>query len=192
MLEYEDSEGKKIIRRQQGLLVEKCRFLESAGCARTCLHACKIPTQRFFLEEMGLPVTLSPNMTDFRSNSCLCFMFYVFCFFSILFPNFYPTRISTYNISMWFHLIRFTCARAICSILINESYIINKQYSDQWIVFWVTNNILINKEKVYSDCSSDFFSYFYWFLFLLLFGMLRQTMITNQSSYKHHIRISCQ
>ena len=51
---------------QQGLLVEKCRFLESSGCVQTCLHACKVPTQRFFLEEMGLPVTLRPNMTDLR------------------------------------------------------------------------------------------------------------------------------
>ena len=129
-------------------------------------------------------------MTDFRSNSCfdlLCF----FCFFSILFPNFYRTRILTNNISILFHLIRFTCARAICSILINESYIINKQYSDQWIVFWVTNNILINKEKVYPECFSDFFSYkidffshnlyFYWFLFLFLFCMLdRRCLPINQ------------
>lgn len=53
------------IGKQQGLLVEKCRFLETAGCVQTCLHACKVPTQRFFLEEMGLPVTLRPNMTDF-------------------------------------------------------------------------------------------------------------------------------
>ena len=82
MSEYEDSEGKKIIRRQQGLLVEKCRFLESAGCARTCLHACKIPTQRFFLEEMGLPVTLSPNMTDFRYDGFqVKFVFRSFMFF---------------------------------------------------------------------------------------------------------------
>lgn len=50
---------------QQGLLIEKCRFLETAGCMQTCIHACKIPTQRFFLEEMGLPVTLTPNVTDF-------------------------------------------------------------------------------------------------------------------------------
>mmetsp|Transcript_1074 Transcript_1074/g.1772 ORF Transcript_1074/g.1772 Transcript_1074/m.1772 type:complete len:256 (-) Transcript_1074:7-774(-) len=47
------------------LVVEKCRFLETAGCVQTCLHACKIPTQRFFLEEMDLPVTLKPNFTDY-------------------------------------------------------------------------------------------------------------------------------
>jgi hypothetical protein len=53
------------IGKEQGLLVEKCRFFEEAGCVRTCIHACKIPTQRFFLEEMGLPVTLRPNISDY-------------------------------------------------------------------------------------------------------------------------------
>ena len=52
------------VAKEQGLLIEKCRFLETAGCIKTCLHACKIPTQSFFLEEMGLPVTLKPNFTD--------------------------------------------------------------------------------------------------------------------------------
>jgi hypothetical protein len=47
------------------LKIEKCRFLEETGpCVRTCLHACKVPTQQFFIEEMGLPVTLKPNMTS--------------------------------------------------------------------------------------------------------------------------------
>jgi len=50
--------------KQQGLLIEKCAFLESTGCVRTCLHACKIPTQAFFHDEMGLSVTLRPNTTD--------------------------------------------------------------------------------------------------------------------------------
>jgi len=46
------------------LQIEKCRFLEASGCVRTCLHACKIPTQDFFFQEMGLPVSVSPNLTD--------------------------------------------------------------------------------------------------------------------------------
>lgn len=54
-----------VVLKDQGLLVEKCRFLETAGCISTCINACKIPTQRFFMEEMGLPVTLKPNMTDY-------------------------------------------------------------------------------------------------------------------------------
>jgi hypothetical protein len=59
-LELENGE----ILKDQLVLVEKCRFLETAGCVSTCLNACKIPTQRFFLEEMGVPVTLNPNITD--------------------------------------------------------------------------------------------------------------------------------
>ena len=51
--------------KQKGLLVEKCLFLEEAACLKTCIHSCKIPTQRFFLEEMDLPVTLRPNITDY-------------------------------------------------------------------------------------------------------------------------------
>lgn len=46
------------------LKIEKCRFLEESGCVKTCLHACKIPSEQFFIEEMGLPVTLKPNMTS--------------------------------------------------------------------------------------------------------------------------------
>ena len=51
--------------KDQLLVIEKCRFLESTGCARTCLHTCKISTQDFFLEDMAIPVTLKPNFTDF-------------------------------------------------------------------------------------------------------------------------------
>lgn len=40
-------------------------FLEASGCIKTCTHACKIPTQRFFNEHMGVPVTLKPNLTDY-------------------------------------------------------------------------------------------------------------------------------
>lgn len=61
---YQDVETSEI-KRSQRLLVEKCRFLEESGCIKVCLHACKIPTQRFFYEEMGLPVTLTPNLTDY-------------------------------------------------------------------------------------------------------------------------------
>lgn len=59
------ADGSQVVLQDQALIIEKCRFLETAGCVRTCLHACKAPTQRFFLEEMGLPVTLIPNMTDY-------------------------------------------------------------------------------------------------------------------------------
>lgn len=47
--------------KNQGLLVKRCRFLEESGCASVCVHSCKIPTQKFFVEDMGLPMTMTPN-----------------------------------------------------------------------------------------------------------------------------------
>lgn len=32
--------------KEQGLKIEKCKFLETSGCVSTCINACKIPTQR--------------------------------------------------------------------------------------------------------------------------------------------------
>jgi beta-carotene isomerase len=44
-----------------GLVVEKCKFLQESGCKGMCLHQCKLPAQQFFQEELGLPLTVSPN-----------------------------------------------------------------------------------------------------------------------------------
>jgi hypothetical protein len=44
-----------------GLIVEKCKFLQESGCKGLCLHQCKLPAQQFFKEELGLPLTVSPN-----------------------------------------------------------------------------------------------------------------------------------
>ena len=52
---------------QQGLLVKRCRFLEESGCASVCVHSCKLPTQNFFAEDMGLPLTMVPN---YETNEC--------------------------------------------------------------------------------------------------------------------------
>ncbi|KAL6771544.1 hypothetical protein ACKKBG_A26805 [Auxenochlorella protothecoides x Auxenochlorella symbiontica] len=49
----------------QGVKVERCRYLEESGCASVCLNSCKFPTQRFFMEDMGLPLTMTPNYDDF-------------------------------------------------------------------------------------------------------------------------------
>jgi hypothetical protein len=51
----------------QGLLVKRCRFLEESGCASVCVNSCKIPTQRFFAEEMGLPLLMEP---DYETYEC--------------------------------------------------------------------------------------------------------------------------
>eukprot|EP01031_Cornospumella_fuschlensis_P034686 gene34685-42002_t len=63
VIDLEKSDGS--VASDNCLLIEKCRFLETSGCIKTCINACKIPTQRFFYEEMGLAVALKPNLTDF-------------------------------------------------------------------------------------------------------------------------------
>ena len=51
----------------QGLLVKRCRFLEESSCASVCVNSCKIPTQKFFNEDMGLPLTMTP---DYETGEC--------------------------------------------------------------------------------------------------------------------------
>ena len=63
-IEVEAGKNSSQVLKQQGLLIEKCTFLETSGCVRTCTYACKLPTQSFFADHMGLPVTLRPNFTD--------------------------------------------------------------------------------------------------------------------------------
>jgi hypothetical protein len=53
--------------KDQGVLVTRCRFLEESGCASVCVHSCKIPTQNFFAQRMGLPLTMEP---DYATGSC--------------------------------------------------------------------------------------------------------------------------
>jgi hypothetical protein len=50
----------------QGLLVKRCRFLEESGCASVCVNACKIPTQTFFQNNMGLALTMEPDYDTFE------------------------------------------------------------------------------------------------------------------------------
>jgi len=48
-----------------GVLVERCRYLEEAGCASICINSCKVPTQEFFARDMGLALEMTPNYDDF-------------------------------------------------------------------------------------------------------------------------------
>jgi len=65
--EVNDIEIDGQIYEKQGLLVKRCRFLEESGCASVCVNACKIPTQNFFLQDMGLPLTMTP---DYDTHEC--------------------------------------------------------------------------------------------------------------------------
>ena len=51
--------------RAHGVKVERCRFLEEAGCAAVCLNCCKLPTQEFFAKDMGIALEMTPNYDDY-------------------------------------------------------------------------------------------------------------------------------
>ncbi|CEM07603.1 unnamed protein product [Vitrella brassicaformis CCMP3155] len=51
--------------RGEGVLIKRCRYLEESGCASLCLNGCKVPTQQFFKEDMGVDLFMRPNYTDF-------------------------------------------------------------------------------------------------------------------------------
>ena len=64
--EIDSNDGNKI-GINQGVLVKRCRFLEETKCASICVNSCKIPTQNFFIEDMGLPLTMTP---DYETGEC--------------------------------------------------------------------------------------------------------------------------
>ncbi|KAH6790667.1 beta-carotene isomerase D27 [Perilla frutescens var. frutescens] len=52
------------VKQKSGVLIKKCRYLENSGCVGMCVNMCKIPTQDFFTNEFGLPLTMIPNFED--------------------------------------------------------------------------------------------------------------------------------
>ncbi|EPS62650.1 hypothetical protein M569_12140, partial [Genlisea aurea] len=52
------------VKQKSGVLIKKCRYLETSGCVGMCVNMCKIPTQDFFTNEFGLPLTMTPNFED--------------------------------------------------------------------------------------------------------------------------------
>lgn len=53
--------NRRIDGRRGGMIVEKCKFLQESNCKGLCLHQCKIPAERYFEKELGLPLTVKPN-----------------------------------------------------------------------------------------------------------------------------------
>ncbi|CAH8379126.1 unnamed protein product [Eruca vesicaria subsp. sativa] len=52
---------------ESGVLVEKCQYLEESKCVGVCINTCKLPTQTFFKDYMGVPLLMEP---DFKDYSC--------------------------------------------------------------------------------------------------------------------------
>ncbi|KAK1420449.1 hypothetical protein QVD17_22059 [Tagetes erecta] len=48
-----------------GVFVERCKYLEESKCVGICVNTCKLPTQEFFMDHMGVPLLMEPNFTDY-------------------------------------------------------------------------------------------------------------------------------
>ncbi|XP_030454781.2 beta-carotene isomerase D27, chloroplastic isoform X3 [Syzygium oleosum] len=50
---------------QSGVFVERCKYLEESKCVGICVNTCKLPTQSFFKDYMGVPLLMEPNFEDY-------------------------------------------------------------------------------------------------------------------------------
>uniref|UniRef100_A0A0E0KY50 Beta-carotene isomerase D27-like C-terminal domain-containing protein n=1 Tax=Oryza punctata TaxID=4537 RepID=A0A0E0KY50_ORYPU len=56
------SNGKSL---SSGVFVEKCKYLEESKCLGVCINTCKLPTQTFFKDHMGVDLYMEPNFEDY-------------------------------------------------------------------------------------------------------------------------------
>ncbi len=63
-VEFTDQQG-RIRQQRSGVQIKKCRYLDESRCVGMCVNMCKLPTQRFFTEDFGIPFTMVPNFEDF-------------------------------------------------------------------------------------------------------------------------------
>ncbi|XP_074347715.1 beta-carotene isomerase D27, chloroplastic isoform X2 [Apium graveolens] len=55
-----------------GVFVERCKYLEESKCVGICINTCKLPTQTFMKEGMGVPLLMEPNFSDYScQRGCL-------------------------------------------------------------------------------------------------------------------------
>lgn len=47
-----------------GVYIKKCRYLAESSCVGMCVNMCKAPTQKFFTEKFGIPLSMTPNFED--------------------------------------------------------------------------------------------------------------------------------
>ncbi|GAB4816265.1 hypothetical protein N2152v2_003311 [Parachlorella kessleri] len=53
------------VKQQSRVFIKRCRYLAESGCTAMCVNLCKAPTQSFFTEQLGMPVTMNPNFEDY-------------------------------------------------------------------------------------------------------------------------------
>ena len=62
----EVDDGKGGVRSQHSAVqIQECRYLKESQCVGMCVNMCKLPTQTFFTEEFGIPLSMTPNFEDF-------------------------------------------------------------------------------------------------------------------------------
>ncbi|EEC78459.1 hypothetical protein OsI_18326 [Oryza sativa Indica Group] len=47
------------------VFVEKCKYLEESKCLGMCINTCKLPTQTFFKDHIGVDLYMEPNFEDY-------------------------------------------------------------------------------------------------------------------------------
>ncbi|XP_028758424.1 beta-carotene isomerase D27, chloroplastic-like [Neltuma alba] len=52
------------IREKNVVHIKKCRFLEQTNCVGMCVNLCKMPSQSFIKDSLGMPVNMVPNFDD--------------------------------------------------------------------------------------------------------------------------------
>ncbi|XP_062143250.1 beta-carotene isomerase D27, chloroplastic [Alnus glutinosa] len=50
---------------RSGVFVDRCKYLEESKCVGICINTCKLPTQTFFKDYMGVPLLMEPNFSDY-------------------------------------------------------------------------------------------------------------------------------
>lgn len=63
-IDLETADGKTHVQ-NSGVQIKKCRYLEASRCVGMCVNMCKLPTQAFFTQDFGIPLTMTPNFEDF-------------------------------------------------------------------------------------------------------------------------------
>ncbi|KAL6564412.1 Beta-carotene isomerase d27 [Orobanche minor] len=56
-----ENEGEK---EKNVVYIPKCRFLEETNCVGMCTNLCKMPSQEFIKENLGIPLNMVPNFDD--------------------------------------------------------------------------------------------------------------------------------
>lgn len=57
--------GGQIKQQNSRVHIKKCRYLEQSQCVGLCVNLCKLPTQTFFTQDFGIPLTMTPNFEDY-------------------------------------------------------------------------------------------------------------------------------